>query len=246
MRISLNDAVKRAEAKEQGKNNFREGFKNVNNFYLKDGEKAVIQLLVYDAAEIPVVRTHTVQLYSKAGKPYFVEVSCTADEGQCPFCEAKKAAGKDGLQNVSFAHDKLIMPVAVLERNGEKETTYALFTRNTSFYMNTLSGYIARFGMTDPIEISRNGQGVSTTYTLFPPVDVDAYKTGKTLEEMRKDLNVEDGDIVGRVDSAVKTWNAEQMNFYLETKVNPTKANMGETEQQETPTINRRVSNHGF
>ena len=100
--------------------------------------------------------------------------------------------------------------------------------------------------MTDPIEISRNGQGVSTTYTLFPPVDVDAYKTGKTLEEMRKDLNVEDDDVVGSIDSAVKTWNAEQMNFYLETKQNPTKANMGETEQQETPTINRRVSNHGF
>ena len=246
MRISLNDAVKRAEAKEQGKNTFREGFKNVKNFSLSDGEKAVIQILVNDAAEIPVVRTHTVQLYTKAGKQYFVEVSCTADEGHCPFCEAKKAAGKDGLQNVSFAHDKLIVPVAVLERNGEKETTYALFTRGTNFYMNTLSGYIASLGIEDPIEISRNGQGVSTTYTLFPPVDVDAYKTGKNLEEMRKDLNVEDDDVVGRVDSAVKTWNAEQMNFYLETKQNPTKANMGETEQQETPTINRRVSSHGF
>ena len=254
MRISLNDAVKRAEAKEHGKTNFTEGFKNIANFYLKDGEKAVIQLLVNDASEIPVIRTHTVQLFSKTGNKYFAEISCKADEGHCPLCEAKKAAGQDGLKNVSFAHDKLIIPIAILERGGVKETSYALFTRSINFYTNSLNAYSVRFGLTDPIEISRSGSGTSTTYTLFPTVNPEEYKTGKTVEEIKRDLDVADDDVVGRVDSVVKTWNPEQMNFYLETSQLPSKANMSSgsdtasapANTQEAPVVNRRVSNHGF
>lgn len=249
MRISLNDAVKRAEKKEQGKG-FTEGFKNIDNFYLKDGEKAIIQLLINDASEIPVVRTHTVQLFSKNGKKYFAEINCKADEGHCPLCEAKKAAGQDGLKSVSFAHDKLIIPLAVLERNGEKQTKYALFTRSVNFYTNNLSAYSSRFNINDPIEISRSGSGTSTNYTLFPPVNPDEYKLDKSIDELKKDLEVEDDDVVGRIDSVVKTWNPAQMSFYLETGQMPSKANMNPTNdnkaEEETPNITRRVSNHGF
>jgi hypothetical protein len=211
---------------------------------LKDKEKAVIQLLVNDVSEIPVVRTHLIQMYSKQGKPYFVEVSCLG-EG-CPFCEAKAQDVDNQNSAVSFAHDRLIIPLVVLERNGKSEMTYALFTRSVNFYTNSISPYGARFNLAEPIEVSRSGQGTSTTYTLFPPVDPSKYDTGKTIEELKADLEVLDDDAVGRLDSIVKTWTAEQMDFYLNTKQNPTKANMSAKKEEAPQQVTRRSNHHGF
>lgn len=244
MRISLTDAITRAEKAEARANGQNTEFKNLNNFFLKDKEKAIIQLLVNDVSEIPVVRTHLVQLYSKQGRPYFVEVSCLGDG--CPFCEAK-ANDVDNQNNaVSFAHDRLIIPLVVLERNNKPEMTYALFTRSVNFYTNSISPYGARFDLGSAIEVSRSGQGTSTTYTLFPPVDPSKYDTGKTLEELKADLGVSDDDAVGRLDSIVKTWTAEQMDFYLNTKQNPTKANMAAKKEEAPQQVTRRSNHHGF
>ena len=77
-------------------------------------------------------------MYSKQGKPYFVEVSCLG-EG-CPFCEAKAQDVDNQNSAVSFAHDRLIIPLVVLERNGKSEMTYALFTRSVNFYTNSITG----------------------------------------------------------------------------------------------------------
>lgn len=244
MRISLTDAITRAEKAEARANGQGTEFKNLNNFFLKDKEKAVIQLLVNDVSEIPVVRTHLIQMYSKQGKPYFVEVSCLG-EG-CPFCEAKAQDVDNQNSAVSFAHDRLIIPLVVLERNGKSEMTYALFTRSVNFYTNSISPYGARFNLAEPIEVSRSGQGTSTTYTLFPPVDPSKYDTGKTIEELKADLGVSDDDAVGRLDSIVKTWTAEQMDFYLNTKQNPTKANMSAKKEEAPQQVTRRSNHHGF
>lgn len=244
MRISLQSAIDRAEKAEARANGQGTEFKNLNNFYLKDKEKAIIQLLVKDVSEIPVVRTHLVQLYSKQGRPYFVEVSCLGDG--CPFCEAKAQDVDNQNSAVSFAHDRLIIPLVVLERNGKSEMTYALFTRSVNFYTNSISPYGARFNLAEPIEVSRSGQGTSTTYTLFPPVDPSKYDTGKTIEELKADLGVSDDDVVGRLDSIVKTWTAEQMDFYLNTKQNPTKANMSAKKEEAPQQVTRRSNHHGF
>lgn len=244
MRISLTDAITRAEKAEARANGQNTEFKNLNNFFLKDKEKAIIQLLVNDVSEIPVVRTHLVQLYSKQGRPYFVEVSCLGDG--CPFCEAKAQDVDNQNSAVSFAHDRLIIPLVVLERNNKSEMTYALFTRSVNFYTNSISPYGARFNLAEPIEVSRSGQGTSTTYTLFPPVDPSKYDTGKTIEELKADLGVSDDDAVGRLDSIVKTWSAEQMDFYLNTKQNPTKANMSAKKEEAPQQVTRRSNHHGF
>lgn len=244
MRISLTDAITRAEKAEARANGQNTEFKNLNNFFLKDKEKAIIQLLVNDVSEIPVVRTHLVQLYSKQGRPYFVEVSCLGDG--CPFCEAKAQDVDNQNSAVSFAHDRLIIPLVVLERNNKSEMTYALFTRSVNFYTNSISPYGARFNLVEPIEVSRSGQGTSTTYTLFPPVDPSKYDTGKTIEELKADLGVSDDDAVGRLDSIVKTWSAEQMDFYLNTKQNPTKANMSAKKEEAPQQVTRRSNHHGF
>lgn len=245
MRISLSDAIKKQEAREARANGQTTEFKNLNNFYLKDREKAVVKLLIETPEDIPVVRTHLIQLYSKQGRPYFVEVNCLGDG--CPLCESK-AKDVDNQNNaVSFAHDRLIIPLVVLERNGQKELTYALFTRSINFYTNSLSPYGARFDLTQPIEMQRSGQGTATTYNMFPAVNPEEYDTGKTLEELKADLGVASDDATGRVDSIVKTWTAEQMDFYLNTKQNPTKANMSAQKEESAPQqVTRRSSRHNF
>jgi hypothetical protein len=245
MRISLNDAIKKQEAREARANGQTTEFKNLNNFFLKDKEKSIIQLLVSDPSEIPVVRSHLVSLYSKQGKQYYVEVSCLGED--CPFCHAKSQDPDNQLSAVSFAHDRLIIPLVVLERGGKKELTYALFTRSINFYTNSLSVYGSRFDLTKPIEISRSGQGTSTTYNLFPPLNPEEYETGKTLDELKADLGFSEDDAVGRVDSIVKTWTAEQMDFYLNTKQNPTKANMSAQKEESAPQqVTRRTARHNF
>lgn len=249
MRTSLNDAIKRSETAKAISEGTGTNFKNLNNFYLKDKQKAIIQLLLEDVSEVPVVRTHMVQLYSKKGTPYYVEVSCRADEGDCPFCELKNNDKDEDYANISFAHDRIIIPLVVLEKDGESKLSYELFTRSVNFYTNNISPYASRFNVFEPIEITRSGSGVSTNYTMFPPVDPDKYKLDKTLEELKADLGVQDTDVIGRVDSIVKTWTVEQMDFYINIRQNPTKANMqgGNKKEEETQPITRRSANHhGF
>ena len=247
MRISLGDAVRRAETAEAMANGQGTNFKNLNNFFLKDKEKAVVKFLLNDISEVPVVRTHMVQLFSKAGKAYYVEVSCRADEGDCPFCEAKSQDVDNENKAVTFAHDRLVIPLVVLERNGESELTYALFTRSVNFYTNSITPYAARFNVLEPIELSRSGSGTATTYNMFPPIDVEKYKLDKSLDELKADLEVADDDIIGRFDSIIKTWTPEQMDFYLNTRQNPTKANMQAKKEEAPQTVTRRSANHhGF
>lgn len=245
MRISLSDAVKRAETAEKRANGQGGDFKNLNNFFLRDKETAVVKFLFNDVSEIPVVRTHMAQLYSKAGKPYYVEVSCKSDEGHCPLCEAKQNDVDNTNNAVSFAHDRLIIPLVVLERNGEKEMTYSLFTRSINFYTNNLSPFAARFDIHGAIEISRSGSGTSTVYNMYPAMKPEEYEINKSMDELKADLDVADDDAVGRVDSIVKTWSTEQMDFYLNTKQNPTKANMQGSAGNEAPQqVTRRSANH--
>lgn len=246
MRISLNDAIKKQEAREARANGQTTEFKNLNNFFLKDKEKAIVKFLFKDASEIPVVRSHLVSLYSKQGKQYYVEVNCLGED--CPFCQAKAADVDNQNTAISFAHDRLIIPLVVLERNNKKELTYALFTRSINFYTNNISPYGARFDLSGPIEMQRSGQGTSTTYNMYPAVNPEEYDTGKTLEELKADLGVLDDDAVGRVDSIVKSWTAEQMDFYLNTKQNPTRANMNaqKEEKQAPQQVTRRSAHHNF
>ena len=68
----------------------------------------------------------------------------------------------------------------------------------------------------------------------------------KGIEELKADLEVLDDDAVGRLDSIVKTWTAEQMDFYLNTKQNPTKANMSAKKEEAPQQVTRRSNHHGF
>lgn len=246
MRLSLQTAVKNAEAREAKASGFSTEFKNVPIFTLKDKETATVKLLFDSVDELPVIRSHMVQLYAKSGKPYYAEVNCTKDEGTCAFCDFKSADVNNENNFVTFAHDRLVIPLAVLERNGKSELTYALFLRSVNFYTNVLSPYLSRFPIGDPIDITRNGTGTSTTYSLFPTVDPSKYDLGKTVEELKADLSVEPEDVLGRYDSLIKTWTAEQMDFYLNTKQNPTKANMSAKKEEAPQQVTRRSNHHGF
>lgn len=236
MRISLNEAVERANNREVASNRTN-NYKQVANFYLKDGEKAIIKLLVNDVADIPVVRTHTVQMRTNAGKTYYAEVNCI--DG-CPLCAAKKKAD---LPQISFAHDKIFLPLVVLERNGVAENTYALFTRGIGFYTGTIRQYIARFGIKDAIEVSRSGNGRNTQYTFFPPLDISKYAPDKSVEEFRTELNVENEDVEGRADSLVKSWSVERMQNFINSLSETAEPVAEEAEPVITP---RRSVNHGF
>lgn len=249
MRISLQTAVKNAEAREARAAGFTTEFKNVPFFKLEDKQTAVIRFLFDDPSSITVVRTHMLQMFSKQGKPYYTEVSCIADEGGCPLCEAKSGDVNNEDSAISFAHDRMVLPLVVLERGGKETLSYELFVRPISFYTGVILPYSARFSLTEPIEITRTGTKANTSYTMFPPVDPDKYKLDKTLEELKADLGVQDTDVIGRVDSIIKTWTVEQMDFYINTRQNPTKSNMqgGNKKEEETQPITRRSANHhGF
>ena len=247
MRVSLQDAVKRVEQKEARANGQGTEFKNVPFFKLEDKQTATIKFLFDDPSAIPVVRTHMIQMYSKKGTPYYTEVSCIADSGSCPFCEAKSADVNNEDSTLSFAHDRMVLPLVVLERGGKKELSYELFIRPISFYTGVISPYSARFSLLEPIEITRNGTKANTTYSMFPAMNADEFKIDKTLDELKADLNFDETDIIGRYDSFIKTWTAEQMDFYLNTKQNPTKANMSAKKEEAPQQVTRRSANHhGF
>ena len=189
-----------------------------------------------------------VQLYSKSGKAYYAEVNCKQDEGSCVFCEFKSRDVDNQNSFVTFAHDRIVIPLLVLERNGESMMSYELFVRSINFYTNSLSPYLARFSVKEAVDITRNGTGVSTTYSLFPTTDPSKYDLGKTVEELKADLGVDTTDILGRYDSLIKSWSDEQMEFYLNTRQNPTKANMsGKSEEASQEVTRRRSANrHAF
>lgn len=249
MRISLQDAVKKAEAREARANGQSTEFKNIPIFSLRDKETATVRFLFEDVNELPVIRTHMVQLYSaKSGKPYYVEVSCKQDEGSCPMCEFKANDQDNQNSFVTFAHDRIVIPMVVLERNGKSELTYSLFVRSINFYTNNLSPFMARFSIGDPVDITRNGTGVSTTYNLYPTTDPSKFDMGKSIEEIKADLAVDPMDVIGRYDSLIKTWNDDQMEFYLNTRQLPSKANMNNKSEDEPQEVTRRRSanRHAF
>lgn len=212
-RISFDDAEKRMDAQKS----FTGGnFTNV--LYLKDKENAYILSLLKDVTDVEVHSVHKVKMTSKNGKEFMVDVDCLGKG--CPLCKEAQNHTNEKFPAVSKARDVVYVPVVKLYNNNKEfDPQYYVISRSTKWYRNTYVEAASRFDMNKPLEIVRSGSGVDTTWSIYP-----ANKAfGETIPEVNanqliEDLDIDiDNSISGTQTSVVKTWDADQMEDYIET-----------------------------
>lgn len=210
-------------------------------FFFRKGETTKnVKILLNAISEVPAFRTHTITRISKKGKPYFQEVGCLGDN--CPFC--RKAHETEGKGNVSFAHDRIVIPLVDMDytnNEGQKVPTVAYWVRSSNFYRNNLAFYTSKFaGLLDGyIEVDKTGSGTSTNYTLFP-ANTQNLSELKSNDTYIKDFEV---DIEKDLKSIIIDWTADQMEKFLG---NNTNVEVPFYDSKEQPPVQRRVATHGF
>lgn len=230
-------------------------FRNILSFYLSnDRDGAHVHMLIEDATKVPVYHVHTVQITSKAGKPYYVDVDCIGNG--CPFCK-EAYANKGGF--VGMAKDKLYIPMFVLDRKDSSGVqsvgAVQIFSRPASYYRNDLSPFNMRNGSFENqwIEIERNGVkgDKNVAYRLytankdFAGNDLD---TKMTIKDFMEEYGYSEDWIFGSVDSIIKSWTVNQMEQVLQTHQYPkggTSNNNNNVQQDNTPKPRSRTANYG-
>lgn len=243
-RLSFNEA----EARINNSGNGQQG-NYTQTLYLKDKESAFVLSLLKDVTDVEVHSVHKVKFTSKNGKDYMIDVDCLGKG--CPLCkEATKYQGEK-FPAVTKARDMVYVPVVRLYNyEGEFEPSYCVISRSTKWYRNTYVEAATRFDMDKPLEIIRSGKGVDTTWSIYPAGKVNGEKIPDVnANQLIEDLEIDvDSSISGTPTSVVRTWDADQMEMYIETGQWPNlNNNSDEAEEEEEEQVKPRGNNkYGF
>lgn len=189
-----------------------------NTLMLKDKENAFVLSLLKDVTDVDVYSVHKVKMTSKSGKEYTIDVDCLGKD--CPLCKEAQNHLNEKFPQVSKPRDVVYVPIIRLyNKDKEFEPQYMVLTRSTKWYRNTYVEAASRFDMTKPLEIMRSGNGVDTTWSIYPAIkaygkDIPEVDPNKVLDDLEVDIGE---SIYGTPFSVVKNWNADQMNQYIET-----------------------------
>ena len=199
-----------------------------------------VKILLDKISDVPVFRTHTVTRTSKNGKRYFQEVNCIGDG--CPLCE--HAQKTDGQANVSFAHDRLVIPLIdfdFVNSEGQKTPVMSYWVRSSNFYRTVLATFTSRFaGLLDGyVDVMKSGTGQGTTYALFPANDVNNMPPVKSNAQYLEDFGV---DMDEDMKTVVYDMTAEQMAKLIPAQETVT----DDVPFYDSTQATRRVSTHGF
>lgn len=174
----------------------------------KDKETAKVRFLYESPEDIEGFTVHKVQVGDKDRY-----VNCLADEGECPFCDAKLPKTM-----------KIFVPLF-----NEDSGQFQIWERGQTFF-STLSGLCAHLGNLVPriIEVQRNGKpkDTKTTYNTFPIGDAD----GTVLEDILEDCEMD--ELPNPLGTIILEKTADEMNYYLENDEFPEKP---------TTTVRRRA-----
>jgi hypothetical protein len=212
-RMSFKEAEERVQNQGQGGNG-----NYTNILFLKDKESAYIIPLLKDVTDVEVHSVHKVKLVSKSGKEYMVDVDCLGNN--CPLCKEAQNHVGEKFPQVSKARDAVYVPIVRLyNKDKEFDPQYYVLTRSTKWYRNTYVEAASRFDMNKPLEIVRSGNGVDTTWSIYPAMKVNGKDIPEVdLNQLIDDLEIDiDSSIFGTPYSVVKGWSAEQMEHYIET-----------------------------
>lgn len=250
MRINLNEAME-ALAQQQANSENNSGGKYVNEFRLKgDGNRTIIKPLVEDLNDVEVHSVHKVRMTSKGGKSYTVSVDCLGNN--CPLCkEAPNHVNEKYPQIPLVTRAKTMVTIPVIrlyDNDGKREPSYELLNWSAWMYKKVSPQFMRMKPFARPMELMRTGTSTDTSYNAFP-MDTD-FDNGEltelngTVAELKAKYEVRDDDIIGRNDSFIRSWTAEQMEQFISTGAYPNAVSKVDTPtQQDTP---RQRVNHGF
>lgn len=161
-------------------------------FSLKnDKEIARVRFLYESASDIEGFTVHKVTVGDRDRY-----VNCLADEGECPFCQAKLP---------KFV--KIFVPL-YNEDIGQIQT----WERGQKFY-GKLSGLCSRYNnlVSRTFDIERNGKpkDTQTTYEIYPVGDAD----GTTLDDILEDCEVD--ELANPLGTIILNKSADDMEYYL-------------------------------
>ena len=222
-------------------------YKFIPTLYLKDKQSAFVKILLKNIEDVEVHSVHKVRMTSKKGKEYSIDVDCLGKG--CPLCQHVNAqTTQEKFPLVTKARDMVYVPlVQVFDADGNPSLDYKILSRSSRWYRNTMCEAESRYGLDEVLEIQRSGQGVDTTYGIYSvkkgPKGAELPKLD--IDKLKADLDIADDDISGRKDSLIKTWDADQMEEYLETKQYPTDHQEAAEEEEEVKP-RTRTSNYGF
>lgn len=246
MRLSLNEANARLENRSNGK--FTSGL-----ILTKDKNSARVRFLLDKLEDSPFYCVHTVKLMTKTGKAFPVDVSCIADEGECPLCKEALLHQSEQFPITSVARDNVYIPLLRLYNyEGKYEPEINIWKRSSVFYRDTLAPFAARYNLGNKVvEISRAGVAPRVTYSLYPldnDVDGTPYKDLPSVEQLKQDYEYSDSLICGEPTSFIREWTADQMRQFIETGVYPTATNKssGSEESQAPEPRSRTVAREDY
>lgn len=259
MRMNLSEAME-VLAQQQANAENNSGGKYVNEFRLKgDGNHTIIKPLVEDLNDVEVHSVHKVRMVSKNGKSYSINVDCLGNN--CPLCKEAPNHVDEKYPTVPFvtkAKTMVTIPlIRLYDNDGKREPSYELLNWSAWMYKKVAPQFMRMKPFARPMELLRTGASTDTSYSAFP-MDTD-FEGGEltelngTVAELKSKYEVKDDDIIGRGDSFIRSWTAEQMEQFISTGAYPN-AGGGNTSstptdvpaQQETAPQPRQRVNHGF
>lgn len=242
-RLNLNEAENRLNNRNQS------DFRFISNFYLtRNGENTFVRPLIKSTDEIECYSVHNVRMTGKSGKSYLIQVSCHGDG--CPLCKEAQKYANAMTAPVTKVRDNIYIPlVRLYNKDREYTPSYEVFSRSTRWYRDELAPFCARYDMDGILEVQRLGTGKDTTYKLYEArkdFDGKPLEDNISIEQYKKDFEVQEDDIFGRTDSLIRDWTVGDIEEFLRTGEYPGRRHDDEVEDEEEETTPRRRSNHGF
>lgn len=253
--MNLSEAME-VLAQQQANAENNNGGKYIREFFLKgDGSHTIIKPLVEDVNDIEVNTVHKVRMTKKDGTAYQIKVDCLGGEHNCPLCrEAKNHLDVKfpAYPLVSTAKTMVNIPlIRLYDKDGKREPSYEVFSLSAWIYKKVAPQFVRMRPFARPMELVRTGTKADTSYNAFPmDTDFDGGELTElngTVAELKAKYEVKDDDIVGRNDSLIRTWTADQMEQFISTGAYPNAVSKTDVPaQQETAPQPRQRVNHGF
>lgn len=179
----------------------------VSFFSLKDGEEAIVRILISNYADFDI---HTVHNVKMEGYQYGRRMNClrqpTDPIEMCPLCAAQqKLEQKIYIHMIQYTveGDRVVPHAKVWERS----------ILDRGFGVNALKTYLSNYGDLSEMvcKITRSGAGLNTNYTFIPNLNPVVY---------RPDIYVKDTSLFDNwspLGIAIMNKTAEEYNVFLAT-----------------------------
>jgi len=229
MRVNYDEAVK------YGNNNAQNNDFKVQFFNLKDGEKAIVRILVDSINDIAPFTFHDVVAPEGGHKKVSCARSLREDVSKCPMCAAGMA-----VDQIAYVHLLQYFQNPDGTWRAEAKTWGKKPSNSDKSVIGMIRKALDEYGpLSDYIStITRTGTELNTTYSLNINVPEKVYGPASNypFDKQLFDGYTEDGTVV-------RNWSADDMNRYIRTGEVPVKQPANITQQFDPSTAKPAYNN---